>query len=86
MSNHVQSAWELQILIIPQPWKHQGNILNFFNIIFSEKIRWHFMWIICYADDSHEMSSHTFSEKYKKKTTTQKKTKNNIVYCSCDYH
>ena len=25
------------------------------------------MWIICYADDSHEMPSFILSEKYKKK-------------------
>ena len=42
---------------------------NFFLFIylffFRENKSWHYMWIICLADDSHEMST-VFSEKYKK--------------------
>ena len=40
-------------------------ILNVF--IFSYIKTWHFMWIICPADDSHEKFSHIFSEKSKHK-------------------
>ena len=30
---------------------------------FKENKVWYFMWIICLADDSHEMNSLIFSEK-----------------------
>ena len=35
-----------------------ANILKFFLLFFRENKTWHFMWIICLADDSHEMSSY----------------------------
>ena len=31
-------------------------------LILSENEAWHFMWIVCYADNSHEMSNLIFSE------------------------
>ena len=37
------------------------------------------MWIVCYADDSHEMPNLIFSEKY-----TQKNE--NIICCNSDQH
>ena len=40
---------------------------NFLKSFFKENKTWHFMWIICLADDSHEMSRLIFSEKYNKK-------------------
>ena len=33
-------------------------------LYFRENNAWHYMWIICLADDSHVMSSIIFSEKY----------------------
>ena len=39
-----------------------GDILKFFLLFFRENKTRHFMWIIYLADDSHEMSSLTFSE------------------------
>ena len=44
------------------------------NFFFRENKSWHFMWIICQADSSHEMSRLVFFEKKK------------IVCCSCDWH
>ena len=38
-----------------------------FFLFFRENKSWHFMWIVCLADDSHEMSKLVFSEKWKKK-------------------
>ena len=35
----------------------------FFVLLFRENKSWQFMWIICLADDSHEMSRLVFSEK-----------------------
>ena len=32
-------------------------------LLFKENKAWHFMWIVCLADDSHEMPSLIFSEK-----------------------
>ena len=45
---------------------------------FLEKMR-HFVWIVCWADDSHEMRSLIFSEKYNKKHQT-------AVSCCYDQH
>ena len=42
-------------------------ILNFFSLFFSEKIFRLDILCQCIADDSHEMSSLNFTEKYKKK-------------------
>ena len=42
------------------------DILNFY-AFFRENKAWDFMWIVCWADDSHEMPSLIFSEKKKKK-------------------
>ena len=44
-----------------------------FTILFWENMTWHFMWIVCLADDSHEMSSLIFSQKKTKKKKKQKK-------------
>ena len=37
---------------------------------FRENNAWHFMWIICRADDSHEMSRLPFSEKKRMSSAT----------------
>ena len=37
-------------------------------LFLRENHAWHYMWIVCLADDFHVMSSIIFSEKYKKKT------------------
>ena len=34
-----------------------------FFLFFRENKSWHFMWIVCLADDSHEISRLVFSEK-----------------------
>ena len=39
--------------------RHFKNI----SLFFRENKAWHFMWIVCLADDSHEMSSIIFSGK-----------------------
>ena len=44
----------------------------FFFAFFREKEIWHFVWIVCLADNSHKMSSLIFLKK-KKNTHTQKK-------------
>ena len=36
----------------------------FFPLFFRENETWNFMWIVCPADDSHEMPNLIFSEKY----------------------
>ena len=51
-----------------------ANILIFLNIIFRENKVWQFMWIICLADDSHEISSLIFS----------KKNYQIIICCNCE--
>ena len=44
-----------------------GNILKFFFLLFfKENKSWYFMWIVCLADDSHEISRLVFFEKLKK--------------------
>ena len=43
------------------------NFLNFVLLFFREYKTCHFMCIVCWADESHEISSPIFSEKYKKK-------------------
>ena len=43
-----------------------NNFLFSFFLFFRENKSWHFMWIICQADNSHEMSRLVFSEKKKK--------------------
>ena len=35
-------------------------------LFFRENNAWHYMWIVCQADDSHVMSSIISSEKYEK--------------------
>ena len=40
----------------------EENVLFFFVFVFIENKAWHFMWIICQADDLHKMSSLIFSE------------------------
>ena len=52
---------------------------NFFFLFFRENKSWHFMWIICQGDDSHEMLRLVFSEKKKKK----KQTRNVSVWHRC---
>ena len=37
----------------------------FYFLFFKENNAWHFMWIVCFAEDSHVMSSIISSEKYK---------------------
>ena len=50
---------------------------------FSFFIFWrrHFMWIVCLADDSHEISRLVFSVKQKER----KKKKKIVVCCCCDW-
>ena len=43
------------------------DILNFFLKIFKENKSSYFMWIVCQADDLHEISRLVFFEKKKKK-------------------
>ena len=50
-----------------------------FLILSRENKAKHFMWIVCPADDSHEMLSLIFSEKQQKKNQ-------NVICCSCDWH
>ena len=38
-----------------------------FYIVFRGNNAWHYMWIVCLADDSHVMSSIIFSEKIRNK-------------------
>ena len=40
---------------------------NMFYIVFRGNNAWHYMWVVCWADHSHVMSSIIFSEKKKKK-------------------
>ena len=40
-------------------------------LFFRENKSWHFMWIVCQADNLHEMSR-LFSEKKKKKKNNKK--------------
>ena len=42
------------------------DILNFYLLFFRENKTWHFLSIISYADDSHEMTNLNVSEKKKK--------------------
>ena len=35
-------------------------------LFFRENNAWHYMWIVCQADDLHVKSSNTSSEKYEK--------------------
>ena len=42
------------------------DILFYLLLFYRENKTWHFMWIVCRADDSHEMISLIFSEKKKK--------------------
>ena len=44
-----------------------NNFFIYFFLFFRENMSWHFMWIICLADDSHEMSRLVSSKKWKKK-------------------
>ena len=53
------------------------SILFFLLLVFRENKAWHFLWIICLPDDSQEMSSLIFTEKYKKKKKKKKKKKVN---------
>ena len=63
-----------------KPLKRQAKFvadnIKFFVLFFRENKYWHFMWIVCQADDSHGMSRLVFSEKSKKNKKKQKKTKN----------
>ena len=42
------------------------NVLNFSKLFLREDKTWHFMWIVCWADNSHEMTAY-FLQKIKKK-------------------
>ena len=63
------SFWALY-MYIPSlkfpPLKHQSQLQLmtlsniFFHLFFLESKSWHFMWIICQADDSHEISRLSF--------------------------
>ena len=53
--------------------------LFLFLLFFKENKSWYFMWIVCQADDSHEISRLVFCEKLKKKIF------HNVVCCSCDW-
>ena len=54
------------ILILKVLSKIVADNIQFFLLFFRENKGWHFMQIICFAGDSHEMSSLIFSEWYKK--------------------
>ena len=55
-----------RVLILKTLIKTEAEDIFFF-FFFSEKNKtWHFMWIFCSADNSHEMSCLILSEKYKK--------------------
>ena len=41
--------------------------LSFYSFIFDENKAWCFMWILCLAEDSHEISNLIFSEKKNEK-------------------
>ena len=58
-----------------------------FFIFFRENKFWHFLWIVCQADDSYKMSRLVFSKKNnnKKQTKNQKKKKKLGVCCCCDW-
>ena len=56
------------------------NILIFF-VFFRENKAWYFMWIVCLADNWHEISSLIFSEKYKKKKKKKKSKCCLLQYC-----
>ena len=49
--------------------------LFLFLIFFRENNAWHYMWIVCQADDSHVMSSIIFFEKCEKKKQNKTKQK-----------
>ena len=52
----------------------QHSIISFFR----ENKSWYFMWTVCLADNSHEISRLVFAEKQKKKEFQN-------VCCSCDW-
>ena len=43
--------------------KLQQATLYFFILFLQENKAWYFIWIVCWADDSHEISSPLFSQK-----------------------
>ena len=47
----------------PRKFLEQTTIYFYF-LFFRENNAWHYMWIVCQADDSHVMSSIISSEKY----------------------
>ena len=54
-----------QVLTHKAPRKiPEQTTIYFYFLFFKENNAWHFMWIICKADDSHVMSSIISSEKY----------------------
>ena len=71
-----------QAQFIPSPFKRQTKIAadntNCTVLVsFEENKAWWFMWILCQAEDSHEISSHIFSGKQWKNM--------NVVCCSGDW-
>ena len=50
-----------------------------FEIVFLINKSWLFIWIVCQADELHEMSARLIFFKKKKKD-------HNVVCCSCDWH
>ena len=61
------------MLTFKQPSKNaEDDTFIFFTSIFRKKNKtWCFMWILCLAEDWHEISSLTFSKKKKKKKKKQ---------------
>ena len=43
--------------------KQQMTVLNILSLFFRENKTWYFMWILCWAEDSHETSSLIFFER-----------------------
>ena len=59
------------------------DILKFFR----ENKSCHFTQIVCYANESHEMSSFIFSKiTHTKKNKKKKQQQQIVICCSCDHH
>ena len=63
-----------EVLNLKAPSKFAVDNSQFLFLFFKEKRTWHFMYVVCQSDDSHEMLSLIYSEKYKKQTIKQIKT------------
>ena len=63
--------------------RKQDSPFNENHLLCENKI-WPYMWIVCLADNSHEMSNHIFSEKLWKKK--KKIINKSVVSCCWNYH